>query len=252
MRPGIVRFLTHLSVIVGIFVAIIILSQWCIQLFTRHGQSLSVPDFLGKSVAQATISANEHSLYLEVIDSLYLPNQPRGSVLRQIPQAGSKVKKNRRILVIINSVVPRKANAPSLVGFSLRQAKAELNSQNFVLGTLYYEEDFATNTVLEQLYQNAPLLPGTPIDAHSVIDLILGVDPEHNIAYVPHVIGLPLEDAKEAITDHYLNVGVVRYDATVTTAADTLSAIVVRQDPISSDTFVHHMGSLVSITLSLR
>jgi len=251
MKPGIKRFLIHLSIIVGIIVAIILFSQWGLKQFTRHNQALTVPNFAGLSVEIAKRDAKERFLQIEVIDSLFLPNHPRGVVLRQIPQAGENVKKNRRILVTINSVMPRKVKAPSLVGFSLRQAKAELSSQNLQLGTLYYENDFATNTVLEQMFMKVALLPGTPIDAYSVIDLVLGVDPEYNIAYVPNLLGLSYEIAKDIITDHYLNVGVVRFDSKVQTASDSLAAIVIRQDPTTSNTFVYNMGSLVNLTLSL-
>jgi len=133
----------------------------------------------------------------------------------------------------------------------LRQAKAELFSQNFQLGILDYQDDFATNTVLEQRYKGAPLHPGTPIDAHSVIDLVLGVNPANNIAYIPMVVGLNCEMAKDRITDHSLNVGIVHFDATVRTTADSLAAVVVRQDPAGTDDNVRRMGSYVDLFLSL-
>ena len=250
MKPLLKRTLIHFALIIGIIVVIILLSQSWLKQFTRHGQLLTVPDFTGLTVAQAQKAAKAHSLQLEVLDSLFMPNLPRGSVFRQLPESGGKVKKNRRILVTINSIVPRKVSAPSLVGFSLRQAKAELISQNFQLGTLYYQDDFATNTVLEQLYQHDPLQPGTPVEAHSIIDLVLGVDPGQNATYVPRVIGLNLKDAKDRITDNYLNIGILRFDATIHTAADSLAAVVVRQDPTESDTYTWKMGSSVNLFLA--
>ena len=251
MKPAVKRFLTHFLLIIGVFLVVILISQLILKQFTRHGQSFIVPDFTQMTVEQARKAATAHTLKIEVLDSLYIPNQPRGAVFRQIPQAGEKVKKNRRILLTINSVLPRKQDAPSLVGFSLRQAKAELSSQNFQLGTLYYQNDFATNTVLEQRYRGALLHSGTPIDAYSVVDLVLGVNPQNNKAFVPNVVGLHFEIAKDRITDNSLNVGVVRYDETVRTSADSLSALVVRQEPAESDSFVREMGSRVNLFLSL-
>jgi len=250
MKPAIKRFLLHFLLIIGILVVIVLFTQSWLKQFTRHGQSLTVPDFSGMTVEQAQRAALAHALKIEVLDSLYIPNKTRGAVFRQIPQAGEKVKKNRRILVTINSILPRKVNAPSLVGFTLRQAKAELISQNFQLGSLDYQRDFATNTVLEQKYRGTQLPPGTPIDAHSVIDLVLGFAPENNVAYVPSVVGLNFEIAKDLITDHSLNVGTVRFDATIHTSSDSLAAIVVRQDPLESTT-IREMGSRVNLFLSL-
>lgn len=251
MKPGLKRFFIHFSIITGILIAIFFLSQWCLTQFTRHGQALSVPDFVGMSVAEANSVASEHFFQLEIIDSLFLPNQTRGTVFRQIPEAGGMVKKNRRILITINSVLPRKVNAPSLVGYSLRQAKAELTSQNFRLGTLYYETDFATNSVLQQLHHNNVLLPGTLIDSHSVIDLVLGVHPDNDATYVPNVVGLNLESAKDVLSDHYLNIGLIRFDSTVQSTEDSLAAIVVRQDPESSNFSVYPMGRQINLFLSL-
>ena len=251
MKLQIKRFLIHLLLIFGVIVAIILLSQLWIKHFTRHGQSLVVPDFTGMTLPEAKRAAAAHSLKLEALDSLFVPNRPRGRVFRQIPEGGEKVKKGRRILVTINSVLPLKVKAPSLVGYSLRQAKAELVSQNFRLGTLYYEEDFATNNVLEQRYRGAPLIPGSLIDAHSVIDLVLGVDYKQDIAYVPSVTGLTLEMAKELINDHWLNVGTLFFDLSVRSSADSLAAVVVRQEPEASMTVIYSMGTAVNLFFSL-
>ena len=252
MKPGVKRFLIQFLIIIGIFVVIILLSQAGLKQFTRHGQSFTVPDFSGMSMHQAEEISRVHSLQIKVMDSLYLPNRQRGSIIRQIPEAGEKVKKNRRILVTINSIVPRKTKAPFLVGLSLRQAKAELASQNFQLGRLTYEYDIATNTVLHQYYNGQTLEPGTLIDILSAIDLTLGVNPEHNITYVPRVTGLSLDMAKDVITDSYLNVGRVLFDPSVVNAADSLAAVVIRQTPEASPYAVWNMGQEVNLVLSLR
>ena len=252
MKPVVKRFLIHLSIIFVVIVGIILLSQSLLKHFTRHGQTLTVPDFSGMSIAQAQKAAKAHSLHLELLDSIFLPHKPRGTVFRQIPEAGEKVKKNRRILITINSVLPRKINAPSLVGFSLRQAKAELISQNFQLGRLTYVYDIATNNVLAQYYQGQILLPGTPIEAQSTIDLTLGVHPSYNITYIPRVIGLNLDMAKDIITDHSLNVGRVFFDSSVRTSADSLSAIIVRQSPEASESAIWNLGQDVNLYLSME
>ncbi|MCL2739332.1 MAG: PASTA domain-containing protein [Bacteroidales bacterium] len=251
MKPGLKHLLSQFALIAGIVLVVLLLVFQGLKYFTRHGQTLLVPDFSGMTITQAQEIAKRHHLRLEVSDSIFLPQRARGTIFKQIPQSGEKVKKNRRILLTINSVLPRKIPAPSLVGHSLRQAKAELAAQNFQLGRLSYVDDFATNTVLEQRHAGATLPPGMPIDAHSVIDLILGVNQEFNYTYVPRIIGLSYELAKDRITDHSLNVGSVFFDATVRNASDSLAAVVVRQDPEASDAAVQSMGSRVAIFLSL-
>jgi len=250
MKSALKRFLCQFLIIIGIFIVIFVITQYSLKKFTRHGQSLIVPDFTGMGMIQAKETAEAYSLQLEIIDSIFLPNKPRGSVFKQIPEAGEKVKTNRRILITINSVLPRKAKAPSLVGFSLRQAKAELASQNFQLGKLTYVYDIATNNVLAQYYNGQMLVPGTPIEVQSTIELLLGVNPEYDITFVPRVSGFTLDMAKDIITDHSLNVGKIVFDASVQTAADSLSAIVVRQSPEASESMVRNMGDEVTLYLS--
>ncbi|MCZ2417583.1 MAG: PASTA domain-containing protein, partial [Burkholderiales bacterium] len=99
-----------------------------LHLFTRHGKGLLVPDFSGLSMEEARKTARPLHLRLEVTDSLYMPELPAGVIFRQVPPPGQHVKKNRRIELTVNSLLPRQVSVPSLVGFSLRQAKAELAS----------------------------------------------------------------------------------------------------------------------------
>ena len=251
LKRKIKRILIQLAIIMGILIVFIILAQWALKGFTRHGQALDVPDFTGLTLAQAREMALPGQLELEVVDSLYLPHRTRGSIFRQIPLPGEKVKKHRRVLLTVNSMLPRKVNAPSLVGFSLRQAKAELASQGFILGELSYVEDIATNTVLEQHYRGRTLEPGTPIDSQSIIDLVLGLNPQNNTAYIPSLTGLNIDAARDIITDHSLNVGSIFFDKTVITSTDSLSAVVYQQSPVPSDTLSWEIGSRVSLFLSL-
>ena len=54
----------------------------------------------------------------------------------------------------------KKVSMPNLVGYSMRQAKAELNSRGLSLGKLIYVSDIATNNVLKQIYRNREIRPG--------------------------------------------------------------------------------------------
>ena len=67
---------------------------------------------------------------------------------------------------------------PNLVGLSMRQALAELQSRGLVLGKLIYVQDMATNNVLRQLHGNREINPGKTIETDTVIDLVLGLNSE--------------------------------------------------------------------------
>jgi beta-lactam-binding protein with PASTA domain len=223
-----------------------------LHLFTRHGKGFVLPDFYGLTIEQAQDKGDSLQLRIEISDSLYMPDLPKGVIFRQVPPAGQHVKKNRRVELTINSVLPRQVKMPSLVGYSLRQAKAELASHGLNTGKLHYVPDIATNNVLEQYHKGHPIEPGMLLDIYSSIDLKLGLSPNSEPAYVPMLKGKSLETALDILSDHSLNIGSVKYDATVLTAADTLAARVFKQNPPFSLKPEWPLGTAVHLVLTIN
>lgn len=217
---------------------------------TRHGKELALPDFSGMKLEKAEELAKNLQINLEVSDSIYMRGMEKGVVARQNPIPGSKVKKGRRILVVINSIVPRQAEVPSLIGYSMRQAKTELLSKGLRVGKLIYTEDMATNNVLAQQYNGEDIAPGTKINSDSKIDLVLGMNPAHSTTYVPYVIGYKYLLAKEILHDNSLNLYRADFDETVRTYSDSLEAVVYSQFPPASDSVAVRMGAGMTLYLS--
>ena len=167
------------------------------------------------------------------------------------PAPGSKVKEGRRIALTINAVNPRQITMPDLIGYSTRQAKAELLSRGLVLGKLIYVQDMATNNVLRQLHNNLEIEPGAMVDSEAVIDLVVGLNSRDNVTFVPYLAGLRSLSAVEAVHDHSLNIGKMRYDDTVKDYEDSLNAVVFKQIPEDCDSLPVNMGDEVSLYLTL-
>lgn len=240
----------NILLILGILVAGYLLITLSLKIITRHGQEYEVPDFSGMSLTEAAGAAEDLDLRLEVTDSVYIRGMERGAIARQNPEPGSKVKKNRRILLVINSVIPRQSTMPSLVGFSLRQARTELASNGLNVGRLIYEMDMATNNVLAQRYNGRDIAPGTRLNSGSYIDLVLGLNPADSITYVPNVIGYRYQMATELLHDNSLNIYGSHFDNTVSDYADSLEAYVYSQYPPASDSVSVRIGSPVTLYLS--
>ena len=157
---------------------------------TKHNQELMVPDFTNMTVAEAEVAAAQACMRVEVTDSVYAKRMKKGAVRDQNPAPGSKVKDGRRISLTINALNAKKVTMPNLVGLSMRQALAELQSRGLVLGKFIYVEDMATNNVLRQLKGNREIAPGKMIETDTEIDLVLGLNPETDAeTYVPDVVG---------------------------------------------------------------
>lgn len=223
-----------------------------LHLFTRHGQDFLLPDFTGLTLQQADSVARTAQLRLEVSDSLYMPDLPKGTIFRQVPQAGEHVKKHRRIELTVNSILPRQVAMPSLVGYSLRQAKAELTGKGLTIGKLIYEPDIATNNVLDQRVKGRHIDAGTMLDLFCSVDLVLGLAADAELAYVPLLIGKSLESAKDILSDHSLNLGFVTYDVSVKTATDSLAARIYRQNPVYTNQPEWPLGTTVHLSLTLN
>ena len=237
--------LSGCSVLVVLFVLFSLLKY-----ITRHNQELEVPSFINMTVEEAEVIARANELRLEVTDSVYINRMAPGAIFRQNPEAAGKVKKNRRILLTINATQPKLVKMPELVGFSLRQAQSELISSQLRLGKLIYVEDMATNNVLGQLYNGAPIEADTKIPSESLIDLQLGINDTDSTTYIPEVRGIPYRLIREKLADNSLNLGKVVFDESVVNYADSLSAWVYRQIPEPSDSITVRLGTAVTIYLS--
>lgn len=204
---------------------------YTLKYITRHNQELEVPSLVGLSLPQAQKLAEDHHLRLEITDSTYVPRFNRGAIFKQKPEAGSFVKKNRRILLTINAVAPKKVNMPSLVGFSLRQAQSLLVSNQLKIGKLIYVEDLATNNVLGQLHNGRAIKANTPIQIGSSIDLKLGLNPNEKSTIIPTLSGTSYKYVQETINDYSLNLGRMIFDKSIKTYSDTLESMVYKQSP---------------------
>ena len=232
------------------FVILLIGAQIILKVMTHHGQTIEVPDLTSLSVNEAAREASKSNLRVEVIDSIYVRRMEKGAVYSQNPKAGTRVKKGRRVMLTINATRAKKVSMPNLVGYSMRQAKAELNSRGLALGKLIYVSDIATNNVLRQIYHNREIRPGVQIETGSEIDLQVGLNPEDNMTYVPNVKGMKYLRAVDAVHDNSLNLGRVVFDKTVKNYSDSLNATVYKQTPAASKSPLL-MGSDVTIHLSL-
>ena len=212
-------------------VAIVVFALFSmLDVITRHNKELEVPSFGGMDLVQAQALADANHMRLEVTDSVHIVKMAPGAIYKQNPVAGSKVKKNRRILLTINANTPKMVKMPSLVGHSLRQAQSELSSSQLKVGRLIYERDLATNNVLEQLYNGEPIEPGVELECESVIDIKVGLNEADSVALVPDLAGKPYSIIKDYLIDNSLNLGNVYFDNTVKNLQDSLAAFAYKQE----------------------
>lgn len=245
-------FTKHLYMAIAAVAIVVYALFSMLDIITRHNKELEVPSFGGMSIEQAQAVADANHMRLEITDSVHIVKMAPGAIYKQNPVAGSKVKKNRRILLTINANTPKMVKMPSLVGHSLRQAQSELSSSQLKVGRLIYERDLATNNVLEQLYKGKPIEPGAELECESVIDIKLGLNEADSVAVVPDLSGKPYSIIKDYLIDNSLNLGKVYFDNTVQTLQDSLAAFAYKQEvAIEEGKSSPSYGAAVSVYFTL-
>ncbi len=244
-------FVRHLGMAIAIFTAILLILLIWLNIYTRHGQTREIPNFIGRTLDEAQAIASKNKFRFVVMDSVYTTIVPRGTIAEQNPSAGHRVKKHRRINITINAFNPEMAVVPRLVGLSLRQALATIRTAGFEAGKLNYTPDISVDFVLKQLYNGIEIAPGDTIQKGAVLDLVLGSGLSSRRTLIPNLIGLYLEDARNKILVSSLNLGTYVYDSTILTENDTLNAFVFKQNPEYIEDATLQLGSTIYLWLTV-
>ncbi|MFD0989835.1 PASTA domain-containing protein [Mariniflexile jejuense] len=168
-------FFKQVLLAIGAVVVIsFIILRW-LSFTTNHGEFETVPMLKGKSLSVATIELDEHNLVMEIQDSAnYNPDYPKFSVIDQDPQAGAKVKEDRKIYITVNPSGYRKITVPDLKERTFRQAKPTLEALGFKVGKISYIDNIAKDLVLKVQYRGVDIKKGEKLPKTTAIDLVLG------------------------------------------------------------------------------
>lgn len=118
---------------------IIIGIKYALDIYTRHGEAIPVPNIRHKSQADAEQLLQDQGLAMMVTDTGYVKTLPANYILEQIPVAGEKVKSGHVVYVIINSGNTPTITLPDIIdNSSLREAIAKLKAMGFKVGPPKY------------------------------------------------------------------------------------------------------------------
>jgi beta-lactam-binding protein with PASTA domain len=236
---------------VGLFV-LVQLVLFFVKIYTRHGQALAVPDFVGLTHTEAQTAAERKHLVLQVLDSVFVQGMPGGAVVAQTPSPSSKVKKKRIVYITLNAVTPEMVGVPKVTDVSLRQAQAMLETRGLRLGKAQYVPHDATNYVLGQFHKGREIKPGTKLVKGSKIDLTVGMGLSNQSTSIPNLSGLSIDKARNLLAESYLNFGAVVYDNSIATFDDSAHAIVWKQKPEYNPGHSINLGAGIDIWLTVE
>jgi len=244
-------FAKNLGLAAVILVGLLIILLIWMNIYTRHGQARSVPDFHGLTLEQTIKLAKKTKLKYLIVDSVYTSVVGPGCIAGQNPLPGFKVKKWRKINLTVNAVNPEMIAVPDLVGLPKRQAIALIESSGLEVGQRYYIPDLSVDFVIKQTYKGKEIKAGESVRKGSVIDLFLGKGLSNERTPVPNLVGLKLDNAKNEILSASLNLGTFIYDSTIVSADDTTNAFVFKQNPEFNESAKLQLGSAVYLWLTV-
>jgi len=221
-----------------------------LDLITKHGKTMKIPAVTGQSISEAKKILETQGFEVQVQDSIYNDTIPPLQVIKQFPEADNQVKINRTVYLTINRSVPPIIEMPNLVSMTFRNAEMVLRRYGLKLEDTVFKPDFARNSVLDQLYKDESIKPGTKIQQGSAITLVLGNGVGMDFI-VPDLFGLTYREARAALSESGLIAGSIVPNNDV---HDTTNAFVYRQNPgrFDDEKKLNHIrqGQIIDIWLS--
>ncbi len=221
-------------VIVG-FLAGIYLSSMALMY-----NKVTVPNVVGKTVEEADKELAALGLDIVKEKEIHHPSARAGSVITQEPESEEIVKKGSEVKVSVSSG-PKYVKMPNVTRHLLIFAKAVLDEEGLELGEIsraYHSQIKAGYVIHQEPDAEREVVQG------SQVKLIISKGPEPAWVRIPNLVGQTADQAKAAIQDLELTMGVVQEEGSMEYPA----GYVIRQDPQPESEML--AGSTVNFVVS--
>jgi serine/threonine-protein kinase len=213
-------------------------SGWILSGIAALGEAseVEVPDLRGMSVEEAETALEEVGLALKEGDQVIDYDVEEGLIVSQDPEAGSKSQEGKTITVSISKGA-REGVLPNLVGKSFQDAVFLLERYGYTQGTVSVEaSQMPKDIVIRQSPES-----GTEAKAGSPVNIVVSEGPKTTL---PVLVGMTLEQAKEALAPLGLEVGEIAYEMSDVYAKD----IIIWQQELESSAI--QPGAKVNLKIS--
>ena len=180
-----------------------------------HGHEVTVPNFSGMTVSEASTAALHTGLGLNIENQFYSTTVPAGRMLSQAPAPGSRVRHGWQVRVT-ESLGPQQVTIPDVSAEPLREASLSLRRGGLDLGTLAHIDAPGDPDIV--LAQTPP--PNAGVDQPRVSLLLSSTAAGASSALImPSFLGMSYSAANHAAAALGLRVAAIGDVATPTPAA---------------------------------
>ncbi len=188
-------------------VAVILLNQFVMPWYTKHGEALAVPNVIAQRFEDAKELLELQGLDVVKAGEKNNAQLPFGYVVEQNPRPARLVKMGRRVYLTISSG-EREFQMPNLVGLSETNARERLKSYSLLLEDIVYQysPEEPRDVVMVQSED-----PGTLVKVGAPIEITVSLgEPTENVI-VPSLLAKTLDVAKRELQKAGLVVGNIMY-----------------------------------------
>ena len=227
------HFTKHVGLVILFYLVLVFATVLYLDLATNHGEKIAVPNFVGMNGEEAKKKIEELDLQYQILDSIYNPKMPEGTVLEQLvePTGLSKVHvKSGRIIGLRLTKRTQMVEMPSLVHKQLQFAESILEQRGLRFSIQYRATSEANGSVLDQLFRGRRIKEGDRIPIGAVVTLIVGQNDQGEPITIPNFVGLTMSDARYIMD----TLGVTSFSFVCpdcSTSQDSLAAIIFSQTP---------------------
>lgn len=213
---------TTLAVLAGLG---FVMLRWGVEGIVHHRRIQVVPDLVGKSISGALDRLSPLQLAVSKEGSEFNSLVPIGSVLRQNPPAGTKVREGKTIRVVL-SQGGATVFTPAVMGLPLRNAEMLLRRSQLTLGevTESYSLRQAKGLVLSQDPRGE-----SSVERNSMVNVVVSAgDPPEGIVLMPDFSRKNISEASKWAAEYGLKLVVDKDPSSLFPYGTILG-----QDPVS-------------------
>ena len=216
------EWVSRMTFLVFILASAAFLSAITAMRIAIHGRETTMPNLVGRNVAEASQALRSKGLLLRVADRVY-SDLPINEVVRQTPPPGMLMKVSQQAHVVL-SLGQKQLEIPSLEGGTLRVSRIELLREGLQVGevsTVNLPEDPPDKVLLQN--PKPGRLAATP-----KVDVLISAGPREASYVMPYVVGLTELEALKR-----LDPGLMHRKVNFLTAAQWPHGTVIDQAPLA-------------------
>jgi beta-lactam-binding protein with PASTA domain len=198
---------------------------YAIVAYVFSPSSVSTPRLLSKTITQAILILSDLNLNARILREQEDASLPEGTVIHQIPAAGTIIKKNQSIFCII-TCKPKLHNIPSLLGKTANELDTYAHEKKVVIKKYYLHHATPQGHCFGQF--PAPHRPNTG----EVIRVYISDGPNKTVL-IPSLKDLTVAEASTLLDEYAIPYSILHREPIKTPLHECAQCTVVNQRPLS-------------------